>query len=160
MRFQEIISGVVILVLLNVMIAGCTSTTSEKPQVVTPTPTPVLPAVDLHMKGYVAHINGNFSTALDLYDQAIAADPKYTRAWIDKGNVLIRLNRTEEAISAFNSALTLENNLPEIWNSRGEALMTMGKYSEALDSFDNALKYAPEYVKAQENRKLALEKLK
>ena len=31
-------------------------------------------------------INGNYTEALDLYNMAIAADPGYTRAWIDKGN--------------------------------------------------------------------------
>jgi tetratricopeptide (TPR) repeat protein len=82
------------------------------------------------------------------------------RSWIEKGNVLISLNRTEEAISAYDSALTLNNDLPRIWNLRGEAQLTLGRYEEALDSFDKALKIAPEYAPAKENRNITLTKMK
>jgi tetratricopeptide (TPR) repeat protein len=77
-----------------------------------------------------------------------------------KGNVLVKLNRTSEAISAFDSALALENNLAIVWNDRGEALMTMRNYTEARDSFEKALQIAPEYATAKINRDLALAKLK
>ena len=39
----------------------------------------------------------DYASALDYYNQSLAADPKYIRAWIDKGNVLVRMNRTDEA---------------------------------------------------------------
>jgi tetratricopeptide (TPR) repeat protein len=117
-------------------------------------------AVDLHKAGFNAYIKGNYTTALDLYNQSITADPKYTRAWIEKGNVLVKLNRTAEAISAYDSALALENNLAIVWNSRGEAQMTIGEYAQARDSFDKALTIAPEFPEAKANRDLALAKLK
>ena len=108
--------------MLNVMIAGCINNTSDKPQVVTPTRVvAAAAAVDLHKKGFDAFINGNYTTALDLYDRAITADPKYTRAWIDKGNVLVRLNRTDEAISSYDSALALENNLASCLEQQGRS---------------------------------------
>jgi len=158
MRFPGIIPTVIVVLVLTVMSAGCINNTSEKSQIASPTP--VVAAVDLHMKGFNAYINGNYTTALEFYDQSIAADPKYARAWMDKGNLLAELNRTEDAISAYDSALAVNNNLALVWNSRGEALMTLGKYAEARDSFDKALKIAPEFGKAKENRNLTLEKLK
>jgi tetratricopeptide (TPR) repeat protein len=161
MRVQGIISAVLIVVMLNVMIAGCISNTSDKPQVVTPTPyMPVVAAADLHMKGFDAYIDGKYSMALDLYNQSVTADPKYTRAWIDRGNVLVVLNRTSEAISSYDSALALENTLPLVWISRGEALMTIGNYTGARDSFDKALQIAPANPNAKAGRDLALAKLK
>lgn len=159
-RCKGIVLTVFTLVLITVLSSGCISSNGEEKPCLTCSPQTPAAAADLHMKGFNAYINGNFANALEFYDQSIAADPKYTRAWMDKGNVLIRLNRTEEAISAYDSALALENNLPLVWNSRGEALMTIGKYTEARDSFDKALKIAPEYAKAKENRELALAKLK
>ena len=158
MEKQRIVPFLITILLIAVSCSGCINSTSEKPQIVTPTQ--VKPAVELHMKGFDAYINGDFNTALDFYDKALAADPTYTGAWIDKGNVLIRLNRSSDAVSAYDSALAINSQMPEIWNSRGEALMTLGKYAEALDSFDKALTIVPDYPQAKENRNLTLEKLK
>lgn len=146
-----------VLICILVMSSGCINPQSEPPET---TPTISQVAIDLHMTGFRASVDGDYETALDYYDQSIAADPTFTRVYIDKGNVLIRLNRTEEAIMAYDSALARVNDLPKVWNSRGEALMTIGKYSEALASFDTAISLSPDYQTAKENRNRALEKLK
>lgn len=140
------------------MSAGCINNTSEKQQIVTPTPSAT--AVALFYKGFDAYIEGNYTTALQFYNESISSDPKFTRAWEAKGDVLVRLNRTSEAISAYDSALALESTVPEIWNSRGEALMIQGRFTEAVDSFEKALQIAPNYTAAKENKDLALAKLK
>jgi len=158
MEKQGIVSLFFAIMLTGAMSCGCTANTSEKQPGATPTP--VAAAVDLHMKGFDAYIKGDFTTALDFYDKSLAADPTYTRAWIDKGNILIKLNRSSEAVSAYDSALAIESKMPEIWNSRGEALMTLGKFAEARDSFDKALALVPDYPQAKENRNRTLAKLK
>jgi tetratricopeptide (TPR) repeat protein len=158
MRRNGIVLAVLALMLVMILSSGCVGNNTVTNPVLTPVPVPA--AVDHHSKGFDAYIKGDYTTALDFYNQAITADPKYTRAWIDKGNVLVKLNRTTEAISSYDSALALENNLAIVWNSRGEALMTIGNYTEARDSFDKALQFAPEYANAKANRDLALAKLK
>ena len=155
-----IVLAINVIMLVIVLSSGCLGNNGVPNPIMTMTPTPVQAAVDLHSKGFDAYIKGDYASALDYFNQSINADPKYTRGWIEKGNVLIRMNRTEEAISAYDSALALENNLPLVWNSRGEALMALERFAEARDSFDNALKVSPEYAKALENRNLTLEKLK
>jgi len=156
MGIQVIVPVSLVIMVLMVMSAGCMNTPSEKQSV---TPTPRTPAVALFNKGFDAFINGNYTTALDYYNQSLASDPKSTRVWRAKGDVLIRLNRTSEAISAYDSALALESTIPEIWNSRGEALMMLGRYTEARDSFEKALQIAPDYIIAKENKNRALAKL-
>jgi tetratricopeptide (TPR) repeat protein len=158
MRSNGIVLVVIAIMLVIVLSSGCTENNAGANPVMTPAPVPA--AVDLHKKGFDAYINGNYTTALYFYNQSIAADPKYTRAWMDKGNVLVKLNRTSEAISSYDSALALENDLAIVWNDRGEALMTIGNYTEARDSFDKALQIAPEYANAKANRDLALAKIK
>jgi tetratricopeptide (TPR) repeat protein len=150
MRSNAIVLAVLALMLAVIIGSGCMGNTS---------PTPVPSAVDLQKKGFDEYINGNYSVALDLYNQSLAADPKYTRSWIEKGNVLVKLNRSSEAILSYDSALALENDLAIVWNSRGEALMATGNYSGAQESFDKAIGIAPEYAAAKENRDLALKKL-
>jgi tetratricopeptide (TPR) repeat protein len=158
MRLLEIFGISLLALFLLVMSSGCINNTSVKEEIVTPTVPPQ--AVEFHKSGFSAYIDGKYETALDFYNKSLNVDPKYARAWMDKGNVLIKLNRTTEAIAAYDAALALDNNIPQVWNSRGEALMTLGRYNESLESFDQVLKMYPDNVKAKENRELALGKLK
>jgi tetratricopeptide (TPR) repeat protein len=158
----------IVLVIFAIMLAiilgaGCISNTSTQPPCANCTlvkTTPLGIAGDLQKKGFDAYINLDYAKALDYYNQSLAADPKYIQAWIGKGNVLVRMNRTDEAVSAYDSALALENNMPEVWNSRGKAQMAAGSYTAARDSFDQAILLAPKFAEAQENRNLTLTKLK
>jgi tetratricopeptide (TPR) repeat protein len=158
MRHERILLALQALMLAAVLISGCTMNIPGTNSIITPVPVPA--AVDLNEQGFRAFVAGNHTLALDFYNQSIAVDPKYTRAWINKGDVLVRLNRTSEAVSSYDSALGLENNLAIVWNSRGEAMMAEGDYTGAYESFNKSLQIAPEYVKAKENRNLAKEKMK
>jgi tetratricopeptide (TPR) repeat protein len=162
MRSNEIVLAVIALTLVTVLIAGCTGNNAQTNAQTIPimTRAPVSSAVDLYNKGFTNLIKGNYTAALDFFNQSISADPKYTRSWIERGSVLVKLNRTSEAIASYDSALALENNLAIVWNSRGEALMTLGNFTEARNSFDKALQFAPDYAAAKANRDLALSKLK
>jgi tetratricopeptide (TPR) repeat protein len=165
MRKYGIVLVVCAIMLVVVLSSGCASSSTNLKQPSCPNCTvvstpPVTAAVTLEKKGFEAYINGDYDSALDYYNQSLGADPKYTRAWIDKGNVLIRMNRTAEGIRAYDSALALESDLPELWNTRGEALMATGNYSAARDSFDRAIQLAPDFDQAKKNRNLTLTKLK
>ena len=158
MHIHGIYKIVLSLIVIGLLSSGCVSPTSENQQVLKPTT--LVPALELHKSGFEAQIQGKYEIALDYYNKSIAADPKNTRVWIDKGNVLMRLNRSEEALSAYDSALSLESNVSDIWNLRGVALMASERNTEALESFEKALQLAPYSPEAKENRNLTLEKLK
>ena len=161
MRRWGIVFIVLALMVITVLSSGCTAENAKEQPCLTCTPPTPFPAIDkLYESGFTAFINHDYPTALDFYNKSIAADPKYIRAWIGRGDTLMRMNRTSEAISAYDSALAINNEIPEFWNKRGEALMAIGNYTEARDSFDKALKFAPEYAAAKENRDLAIAKLK
>jgi tetratricopeptide (TPR) repeat protein len=164
MHKRGIVLAVCAIMLVIVLSSGCTSDTSKQPSCPNCTAVVLNPApgsaVDLHNKGFDAYINRDYASALDYYNQSLAKDPKFTRAWIDKGNVLVRMNRTVEGIAAYDAALALESDLPELLNTRGEALMATGNYTAALDSFDRAIKLVPDFPEAKENRNLTLTKLK
>jgi tetratricopeptide (TPR) repeat protein len=141
------------------------SNNSANQQVFTPTPDEAAiklsrNAIEYTQIGIDAYTKGDYETALDNYNKAVAANPKYTRAWNEKGRVLTVLNRTSEAISAYDASLAVDKSQYGVWNNRGEALVTLGRYTEALESFEKALQIAPSYAKANENRNLTLSKLK
>jgi tetratricopeptide (TPR) repeat protein len=159
MRRNGIVLAVLALMLVTVLSSGCTGnapgTTETTPLVTTVAPA----AIELHKQGSDALINGNYTEALDLYNMAIAVDPGYTRAWLDKGNTLLVLNRSAEAIAVYDVVLAREDFVPNVWNNRGKALMATGNYSAALDSFEKAIQQSPEFTEAKENRDLVLEKM-
>jgi tetratricopeptide (TPR) repeat protein len=158
MNEKKIQLSIFLIICLGVGLSGCVNSmpgTADGYQ-----PTPVKEAIDLHNTGFDAYVSGNYSVALEYYNRSIAADPNYTRAWVDKGNVLMRLDLPYEAVLAYDGALAQDNSQAVVWNSRGEALMATGNYSEAHDSFEQALRLAPKFVEAQENLKNASEKIK
>jgi len=157
MGTRRSVLSVLFVLFVAVIICGCANNISGTSGLTTSTIVPK--AIDLHNSGFDAYLKGDYPTALEYFNQSIAADPNYLRAWIDKGNVLVRLNRSEEAVVAYNAALARSPGRADVWNSRGEALMTTGNYTAARDSFDKALQIAPEYAAAKENRDLAQKKL-
>lgn len=146
-----------VLVILFSVISGCVNTNTVKE--LTPTPTSLTQAVEFHKIGFTAYIDGNYEKALEYFNKSLDVDPKFARAWMDKGNVLTRMNRSAEAIAAYDAALALDTNIPQVWNSRGEALMSLGRYAEALESFEKVLAINPDNSKAKENRERVLAKL-
>jgi tetratricopeptide (TPR) repeat protein len=151
------------MMLAIILISGCISHPLNQPPCPNCTVVPSAPSgdsADLHQKGFDAYVNLDYATALDYYNQSLAADPNYTRAWIDKGNVLARMNRSAEAVSAYDAALAIDSSIAEVWNLRGKTLMAAGNYTGARDSFDHALQLVPDYREAQDNRNLTLAKLK
>ncbi len=48
--------------------------------------------------GYIYALNSNFNKAMELYNQAIALDPDYEQALINKSALLLNLNKKSEAL--------------------------------------------------------------
>jgi tetratricopeptide (TPR) repeat protein len=82
-----------------------------------PQPSGVKPQLDLALtgaksyrqQGIVAYRNGDLSTALADFDQAIALDPKFAAAYIDRGIVLYRMRKFERAFADLAHAKKLDH---------------------------------------------------
>jgi tetratricopeptide (TPR) repeat protein len=48
--------------------------------------------------GYIYALNSNFNKAMELYNQAIALDPDYEQALINKSALLVNMNKKTEAL--------------------------------------------------------------
>jgi tetratricopeptide (TPR) repeat protein len=101
-------------------------------------------------KGYELSLNGSDEEALQAYEKALQIDPENSLAWINKANVLYRLNRTSESSQAYRKALEIADNMIEadprnatLWLEKGILLNNVGDIEEAVAALDNASKIDP-----------------
>ncbi len=106
-------------------------------------------------EGYNLSANGSYEQALQAYEKSIQIDPNNEITWINKANVLLRLNRTDEATDAYQKALDITNKTLEaepqnatLWSAKGLLLHNVGNYEEAVMAFDNATSADPKFEMA------------
>ncbi|CAD8058037.1 unnamed protein product [Paramecium primaurelia] len=76
--------------------------------------------------------------AIECYDKAISINPKYDKAWYNKGYVLHQLQKYNDAISCYDQALSININ-PLRLQRKADSLFELGKKSEAKQLYLSAL---------------------
>lgn len=106
-------------------------------------------------EGFNLSANGSYEEALQAYDKSIQIDPNNELAWINKANILLGLNRTDEATNAYQKALDITNKTLEadpknatMWSAKGLLLHNIGNSEEAVKAFDSATTVDPNYEMA------------
>jgi tetratricopeptide (TPR) repeat protein len=102
---------------------------------------------------------GQCEPALASISKITANNPRDLQAWHNRGVILTRLERFQDAVTSYEHALAVAPNA-ESWDGHGSALQLLGRYDEALRSFDNALTLAPRFVGALCHRGSVLMDLK
>lgn len=62
---------------------------------------------------------------------------------VEKGKIMLRDGRFDEALSNFEQALLLDPSNTEILNQKGSTLRSLGRYDEALECFNKSLSIDP-----------------
>ncbi|MDD4750105.1 MAG: tetratricopeptide repeat protein [Methanosarcinaceae archaeon] len=84
------------------------------------------------------------------------SDREKASEWIDKGIVLQKLRKYEEALEAFNKAIEFEPEDAFAWCNKGIVLQKLRKYEEALEAFKKAIEINPEYIKELHRKGISL----
>ena len=112
-------------------------------------------AYDLYIRGvYLFRRRGEKSIrqAIDLFNQAIAADPSYARAYAALGQALIVLPGWSDtpgdsvipaALAAADKAITLDSTVAEAWAAKGNALGDQLEWREAERALRRATELDP-----------------
>lgn len=110
-------------------------------------------------EGAVAYSDGNYDTAVERYQAAIAKNPDDAEALSNLGQVLVRLGKVEEAIPYFDRAIAL---IPQRWAyhfNRARALGILGRMDEAVAGYRAAQQIFPNDYATAFNLGLALHRL-
>ena len=110
-------------------------------------------------RGIDLFLTGSYEEALSYFDNALAIDPNYIYALLNKGNTLSDLGREQDAISYFDKALTVDPNNPDVLNSKGISLAHLGNYKLAISYYDKTLSTDPKHVESLYNKAIALSHL-
>lgn len=114
-------------------------------------------SVFLNLANLISRDNTRLEEADGLYKQAISMRSDYVQAYINRGDVLIKMNRTKEAQEVYEKALTYENNNPDLYYNLGVVLIEQGKPKQALAYFDKAIECDPEHIQALMNSAILIQ---
>jgi len=95
----------------------------------------------LHALSRAYCMEGQPEKALSVLEEVINLKPGMFFAWFDKGTVLERLGRDDDALQAFSQAAHLDPDWPFSTLRKAEVLLKMGKHKEAQRLLRPLLKY-------------------
>lgn len=99
-----------------------------------------------------AQLNGgDLQGALKTLDRHLASSPQDAEGRFTRGLVLVKLNKTEEALKAFADLTRDYPQLPEPYNNLAVLYAQQGDYEKARDALEAALATHPAYATAHEN---------
>ncbi|GFT64278.1 protein O-mannosyl-transferase Tmtc3, partial [Nephila pilipes] len=113
--------------------------------------------VFLNLGNLISRNGSRLEEADALYKQAISMRSDYIQAYINRGDILIRLNRTQEAQKVYERALQFDDGNPDIYYNLGVVYLEQRKMDQALFYFEKALKINPEHEQALLNSAILIQ---
>lgn len=104
--------------------------------------------VFLNLATLISKDGSRLEEADALYRQAISMRADYTQAYINRGDILVKMNRTEEARAVYETALSFEADNPDLLYNMGVVLVNQKKVEQALSYLDRALEHDPDHPQA------------
>jgi tetratricopeptide (TPR) repeat protein len=112
----------------------------------------VLPVQTFMAHAVAKHQAGDLNAAIALYDQAIAAEPNFAPAHVNRGIALRARGRLDEALASYDRALALAPGNANALFNRGNALHAAGRLEEAVADFTRVVAAEPRHADAFVNR--------
>lgn len=98
--------------------------------------------------------SGKLEEALKVYDQAILNGSNDVLIFSNRGLLLERLQRWEDAFNSFSKAAEIESNFRDHYNA-GNMLLVLKRYAEAIAAFDASLACRDDYAESCVNKGIA-----
>jgi len=120
-------------------------------------------SVFLNLASLVAKNASRLDEADALYRQAIAMRNDYVQAYINRGDILLRMNKTEEALAVYEAALAHDANNADIHYNLGVVRLQQQQLSDrpdvtaALVHFDAALYLDPDHSQSLINSAIVMQ---
>ena len=97
----------------------------------------------LHLLGVASSRQGNHTEGLQFIDAAMQIEGQSASIYNSRGNVLLALQRFDEAVASYDNAIVLKSDFAEAFCNRGAALQELKRFDEALASYNQAIAIRP-----------------
>jgi tetratricopeptide (TPR) repeat protein len=103
-------------------------------------------------KGYDYNEQKEYDNTIDAYTKAVELNPRYLKAYTNRGNAYFYKGQYDLAIADYHKAIELNPQDPLAYNNRGLAYYYKGQYDLAIADYNKAIQVNPEYDDAYNNR--------
>lgn len=107
--------------------------------------------VYLNLASLVSKDESRLMEADNLLKTAVSMRPDYVQGYINRGDIMVRLGRKQEAIEQYNLALHYENDNADVYYNLGVVNLDIGNRREARFYFEKALHYDPDHTQSLYN---------
>jgi tetratricopeptide (TPR) repeat protein len=108
-------------------------------------------AIGHYQQGLKYASMGELQDAIGRFDRAIAIDPQYFQAYIERGNVKDAIHDYPGAIADYTSAISIDPQAAPAYYNRGTVLSQSGKHEAAIIDYKKAIAINPQYPQAHLN---------
>ncbi|KAH8314304.1 hypothetical protein KR059_000548 [Drosophila kikkawai] len=115
--------------------------------------------VFINLANLIAKNQTRLEEADHLYRQAISMRSDYVQAYINRGDILMKLNRTAQAQEVYEQALLYDSENADIYYNLGVVFLEQGKSQQAQVYFNKAIELYPEHEQALLNSAILLQEL-
>ncbi len=95
--------------------------------------------------GYILQEQHLYDPAIEQYQKAIEADPKFAPSYSAWGKALKHKGDVRGAIDKYQMAVKFDPKWRSAWNGWGNALSNCGQYAQAIEKFKKAIDIDPTY---------------
>ena len=113
----------------------------------------------LNLGNLVARNSSRLEEADSLYRKAISMRSDYIQAYINRGDVLLRMNRSQEALSIYQEALKIDANNADVHYNLAVVALDQQKPELGLSYLNKALEINPEHPEALLNSAIVIQEL-
>lgn len=103
-----------------------------------------LEAFGYNFRGIAYADLGQFTSAIEDYDQAIRLNPEDASAFIRRGLAFYSLKQYERAVEDYDRAIGISSTDADVYIYRGSALSKLGEGARAIEDFNQAILLDPE----------------
>lgn len=103
-------------------------------------------------QGYLHYEQGDYATAFDDFDQAVALSPELAEAYVGRGRSTQSLGDYENAIEDYTLALEFDSKYAEAYSHRMLAYAVLGNLDAAMADIETLLKLRPDSAEAHYRR--------
>lgn len=116
-------------------------------------------ADDYYNRGIALEKLGRFEEAINSYDKAIMAKPRFAEAYANRGKALKESGQFARALDSLNEAIAIDPNSADAFYNRGIVLNELDKFDAARLSYERAIALRSDFIAAYHNLGLLLTKL-